>query len=251
MDISKLNPVSWIKTIAEVFETFDNSYFIAFLAVYSVLYFMPESINTKLLLNKYIAILSILAIASFVVLLARFIRTIGKFLNNKYKQILHIWTVVKEIKLMKREYYPLENKILDLLSKQNLQKFESDVLQKKFFANDIKNFFEEIEEYSLDYYDDLTEYGRRLYDIYQLDNTLFNNKVIQALEKLTDRNILYLNKNTYSINRGAWYYLNSFDKRIIKFIKKISTDLLKTIKYKYKNLKKTITKKFSEIKKNL
>ena len=248
MDVEKLNPVSWMKTIAEVLETVDNSHFISYLIVYFALYFVPEQIKNKLLLDKYIAVLSIVAMLAIVVIFARVIRSIGRCIKEKYKNIILIIDAIKELKLMVHAYYPLENKILELLTKKNLRKFELDILNKQFFQQDIEDFNRDIEENCLDYEDDLTEYGRKLLDKYGLDPYEFNKEVIAAVQKLQDRKIISLNGCTYSISFGVWHYHMFWLKRIYSFFGTKFDNLRKKLRLKYRNFKKFIDKVLFDIK---
>lgn len=162
--------------------------------------------------------------------------------------IILIIDAIKELKLMVHAYYPLENKILELLTKKNLRKFELDILNKQFFQQDIEDFNRDIEENCLNYEDDLTEYGRKLFDKYGLDPYEFNKEVIAAVQKLQDRKIISLNGCTYSISFGVWHYHMFWLKRIYSFFGTKFDNLRKKLRLKYRNFKKFIDKVLFDIK---
>lgn len=86
MDFNKLNPLEWGKSLFKELESIRYCYFLAFIATYSTLFFLPTSIITKLELFKYIGILSLLAIFSTVILLARITNFISLKFENYFKE---------------------------------------------------------------------------------------------------------------------------------------------------------------------
>ncbi len=232
MDFSKLNPINWIKALADVLEKFDNSYFLSYIIIFALIYFLPEELKNEFGIHKYMNIFSIIAIVSLIIILARILRFVGKIFNIIYQNLLQNILARKEIKLMIDGYYPLETKLLDLLTQENLCKFESDIINRDFFADDIEQFNEEL-EFAYDY-EDLTKYGKNLYSIYQSQPTIFDSYISRALQKLVSRKILYKDGECYCFTYAAWHYYRPWWKRIFSFLKTKLEDL----KLKWKRMRK-------------
>ena len=228
-----------LNRLAEILEKFDISYFFSYTIVFIYLYYASDVINQKLFFNKYMGILSFIMIFSIVVILSRGIRKIGILLRKIYENYI----MINEIKEMSYNYYPLENKILELLARENLRKFEIDKLNREFFQQDYEEMQSCIESVEFDSENVLSPAGKRLLDIYNSNTVIFNEQIKNALQNIVNRNIIILKNNTYIFSYSAWHYYKSWIQLTINFMKNKICDLNKTIKRRFREIKKIFLKK--------